>query len=412
MSRLNPRDHFSLDSNNPTHFGNLEEIVASIHVPPCDCADCEHGYYTPQEQITHRFRYIGTLSDFEARLIAGGLVYCTNQSREYLVQRLATHGDIIIKRWKKNSSEKRQKLLVEAVPDICQERWVIPQYTFTPEFENRGVGRRSMETRRQLLVPWFNVEVLKSNPAVLFALLHNRTAYLPQDWTTFDARQLILGWASGIFDVEFSSKCVVMYGAKYGEVVDWEADPAHRSDIIGFPKARLILEAQAYLMMSLRKIVYGILSGVDMRQLSPREKWKSVISLGFRHSNVIELWSPHTNQAFSSPPSFSINSLISVAQTRIDATADHLWLLQTEPAYMKRFIATMLQGEYFALIDANARSVLIVNEIMRIVESCWKWSWVKKECEHVKGIHVRFRDNIAQGASLPAKYDKALGGLE
>ncbi|CAD6449294.1 f936efc8-25fd-43c0-9215-a0ada360ce9d-CDS [Sclerotinia trifoliorum] len=39
-------------------------------------------------------------------------------------------------------------------------------------------------------------------------------------------------------------------------------------------------------------------------------------------------------------------------------------------------------------------------------------SWLVNECEHVKSIHDRFRDNIAQGENLPPEYDKALGALE
>lgn len=36
-------------------------------------------------------------------------------------------------------------------------------------------------------------------------------------------RQLILSWATGHFDVEYSGKCVIMYGPRYGELVNWQA---------------------------------------------------------------------------------------------------------------------------------------------------------------------------------------------
>lgn len=55
-----------------------------------------------------------------------------------------------------------------------------------------------------------------------FALLHNRVAYPPQDWAPFDSRQLILSFALGHFDVEYTVKCVVMYGPRYGELVYWD----------------------------------------------------------------------------------------------------------------------------------------------------------------------------------------------
>src|SRR5437762_10940873 len=109
------------------------------------------------------------------------------------------------------------------------------------------LDKRSLIRRCQLFLSWLSLEVLKTNAAVLFGLLHNRTAYTLQDWTPYDSRQLIPSWACGHFNVEYSSKCVVMYGRKYGELVDWQEGPAHRADIMGFPRARLVLEAQAYL---------------------------------------------------------------------------------------------------------------------------------------------------------------------
>ncbi|TGO53076.1 hypothetical protein BCON_0130g00210 [Botryotinia convoluta] len=245
---------------------------------------------------------------------------------------------------------------------------------------------RSLETRHQLLLHWLSLEVLKTNPAVLFALLYNRTVYAPQDWASFDSRQLNGSFLCGHFDVDFSAKCIVMYGLRYGEVVDWKAGPAHRADILGFPKAHENTPLAA-------------------------EKWKSMVSLGFRHSNVVELWPPYTNQAFSSPPSFSLTNLISLAQTRLEATIDHLWLLQTEPAYMKRYIMDMCHGDAYESTKDMGPGWLVVPGITEAIKSCWKWGWVKNECERVKSIHDRFRDNIAQGEDLPSKYDKALGAL-
>lgn len=271
---------------------------------------------------------------------------------------------------------------------------------------------RSLQTRHHLLLHWFSLEVLKTNPAVLFALLHNRTAFAPQDWAAFDARQLNLPFLAGHFDVDFSDKCVVMYGLGYGDVVDWQAGPAHRADVLGFPKARLVLEAQAYLMSSLRKTVDAILQGIDTSASPAAEKWKSMVSLGFRHSNVVELWSPYTNQAFSSPPLFSINNLIAIAQIRLEATIDHLWLLQTEPAYMKRFIANICHGGVYESTKDLGAGWLVANGIIEAIQSCWRWDRIKNECEYVKRIHDRFRDNIAQGENLPTKYDKSLGALE
>ncbi|MCJ1436970.1 hypothetical protein MMC27_006353 [Xylographa pallens] len=315
-------------------------------------------------------------------------------------------------RWKKKSQEKRRALLAETIPELEEHRWLIPRYCFMPESKRGGIEERPWARRCQLLLHWLSLEALVMNPAVLFALLHNRTAYSPQDWATFDGRQLILGWALGYFNVQYSGKCVVMYGANYGELVDWEAGPAHRADVIGFPKARLILEAQAYLMGALRKSVDKILEGVDLEKPATAEKWKLMTKFGFRHTNEVELWSPYTNQAFSAPPVFSIDNLISIARTRLDAMGDHLWFLQTEPAYMRRYIRLLSQGEFYKTIKKNAAGAILTTHLFDDVLTYWHWSWITSECFHVKSAHDRFRDSIHPGAPLPRAYDTALGALE
>lgn len=355
----------------------------------------------------------------EAKQIAASHVNFIHRDRKYLIERLAKYGDIIINRWKKKSQDKRQSLLLEAIPNLCEKRWIIPRHGYTaegtgiPPINSDGqMELRSVEIRHQLLLHWLNLEVLKTNPSILFALLYNRTVYAPQDWASFDSRQFNGSFSCGHFDVDFSAKSIVMYGLRYGEVVDWKAGQAHRADILGFPKARLVLEAQAHLMVSLRRVVDYILQGIDENTPLGAEKWKSMVSLGFRHSSVVELWSPFTNQAFSSPPLFSLTNLISLAQTRLEATIDHLWLLQTEPAYMKRYLVDICHGDAYELTKDVGAEWLVLQGIIEAIMSCWRWGWIKNECEHVKSIHDRFRDNIAPGDDLPCRYDKALSALE
>lgn len=306
--------------SSPAYVTNISNtVMASVYTPPCECIDCQHGFYASAEQYRPAFSYRGRISDSDAKRVAAAHIRDAQQERQYLLQRLASHADIIMNRWKKKSRDKRQALLAETIPELYEHRWLIPRYCHTPESKLGGLVDRAWVRRCQLLLPWLSLEVLKMNPMILFALLHNRTAYPLHDWATFDGRQLILSWAMGYFDLKYSAKCVVMYGPRYGELVDWQAGSAHRADIIGFPKACLILEGQAYLMGALRKIVDKILEGVDLSKPATPEKWKLMTQLGFRHTNEVELWSPYTNQAFSAPPVFSIDNLISIAQTRLDA---------------------------------------------------------------------------------------------
>ena len=399
--------------SSPAYITNMSNtVMASVYTPPCECIDCQHGFYASAEQYRPAFSYRGRISDSDAKRVAAAHIRDAQQERQYLLQRLASHADIIMNRWKKKSRDKRQALLAETIPELYEHRWLIPRYCYTPESKLGGLVDRAWVRRCQLLLPWLSLEVLKMNPMILFALLHNRTAYPLHDWATFDGRQLILSWAMGYFDLKYSAKCVIMYGPRYGELVDWQAGSAHRADIIGFPKACLILEGQAYLMGALRKIVDKILEGVDLSKPATPEKWKLMTKLGFRHTNEVELWSPYTNQAFSAPPVFSIDNLISIAQTRLDALADHLWFLQTEPPYMRRYIRLLCQGEFYRTVDKDAAGALLSTQLFQDVSTYWRWIWIKSECMYVKSVHDRFRDSIRPGECLPSVYDKALGALE
>lgn len=125
-------------------------------------------------------------------------------------------------------------MLNEAAPELEEDCWLTQRYVYLRE--RLYLHERSVTRRRQLLLPWLNVRVLKSNPAVLFAFLHYRTTYSPQSWAIFDSRQVGLAWANGYVDLDFSAKCVVMHGHNFGSLVDWEEKGAHRGDMLGYPE--------------------------------------------------------------------------------------------------------------------------------------------------------------------------------
>ena len=397
-------------SDAPRCFVITKSSDVSIYTPPCECQYCRQSYYLPSQQSHPLFSYRGIVPNIDARRIAARYVLSARHDREYLLQRLTSHADIILKRWKKKSMEKREALLTNTVPELYKYRWLLARHTHTPEswqWQSRDKTRRS-----QLLLPWLNLEMLKASPTVLFRLLHNRTAYSPQDWAAYDSGQLISSWACGYFDAEYSAKCIVMHGPRYGDLVDWHADSIHRADLMGFPKARLVLEAQAFLMAALRKIVDGTLQGVDIGQPVSSERWRLLVRFGFKQSSGTEIWSPYTNPALFAPPVFNVTNLLSVAQTRLDVASDHLSFLQIDPAYARRHIKVLLQGEIFKFEKPEEAGAAIVREFIWDVLSCLRWRCVRDECEYVKNVHDRFIDNIHPGQPLPLEYDRALGALE
>ncbi|KAI1313233.1 hypothetical protein F5Y03DRAFT_338481 [Xylaria venustula] len=392
-----------------------EAVEASIGQPPCSCPDCQNGFYQKEEQYHPEFSYRFRLSDNEARCLCREYLEQAEASRARLSSRLASHADVVMSKWRKQSKEKREAVLRAAAPYMSDTPWMLPLYSYDPD--RKLIDTRSSSRRYKLLLPWLNIEVLKKNPAVLYALLHYRTVYAPRYWAAFDSRQLTISWACGWLDVDFSPKCVIMHGAQYGELVSWEKAAAHRADILGFPRARLVLEAQASLLGTLCKIVDRLLENTNDSQAPRTEKWRDLTAnAAFKFTDEVEFWSPYTNPAFSIPPPaiLDIERLLSLAKTRLDATADHLWHLQCSTVSMRRFFKQVIENHVFRKIkpDPEAIATRVATEVFHDVFSHYRWRWLEIECRHVQGFHRRFRDSIHQGNPLPPQYDRALGGLE
>ncbi|KAI1037785.1 hypothetical protein LB503_009432 [Fusarium chuoi] len=409
---MNPfRLHRDEEPDPPQYSALLADIEASICPPPCPCGDCQDDFFTTEEQRSPEHSYYRRLDDTEAERSARSVVQDIQRHRTRLSEKIQVFGDVLMTRWKKRSQAERAALLKEAAPELEEHPWFLPRYTYMRE--KYYTHARSQTRRRQLLLPWLSVHVLKTNPAVLFALLHYRTAYPPQSWAPFDSRQLTLGWAAGFFDVDFSAKCIVMYGDRYGSLVDWEAKTAHRADTIGYPRAMLVLEAQSYLLEALCSIVDKILQGSDPLQPPRNENWHQLVSHeAFRETGAVEFWSPYTNQAFSRPPIFNCAYLLDLAKSRLDETGDHLWYLQCDDAYMRRHVKIMFATEIFKKASEQQRARMVAQCIAVEVQShCW-WRWIEMECKHVEAVRKRFSDSIYPGMPLPPKYEKALGALE
>ncbi|PNP76801.1 hypothetical protein FNYG_09905 [Fusarium nygamai] len=351
----------------PLYGFTKRTFEASIRRPPCECPDCQDGFYPEKSQENPEHSYRQRLSNAEAERRACSTVDDIQRRRSRLSEKIRVFGDVLLSRWQRKSQAKRATLLKGAAPDLEAQQWLLPRYNYMRE--RFYILARKQSRRRQLLLPWLNVHVLKSNPAVLFALLHYRTAYPPQSWATFDSNQLKVSWAAGYFDVDFSAKCVVMHGDQYGSLVDWEAKAAHRGDTLGYPRAMLVLEAQAYLFEVLCNIVDKILEGVPLQP--PRaEKWHDLVSREeFRETNAVEIWSPYTNQAFSRPPMFNCDYLLTLAKSRLEETGDHLWYLQCDSDYMRRHVKLWFATEVFKKAPEQQRAMMLTQRIVLEIES-------------------------------------------
>lgn len=307
--------------------------------PPCTCVDCIQQFRSEEDQVIDRSCYERTISDSEAHSIVGECARSINEDLRFLQDQCAAYGNTIRSRWKKKSRDKREASLLQVQPDMYLHLWFTPRINL--DFPH---WRKLCEYKSSWMLPYLSIEVLKDDHVKFLSLLYHRTRYTPQQWAPFDTAQLRFAWDNAMISTVHSPKCIVMTGSGYGTLTTWQKDAAHRFDIIGFPRGLMILQAQQHLMNFLRKLVEHLLTGVDSSAPGASDKWEEMACMGFKQTNSVEFWSPYLNQPFSAPPVFDINDVLSLVRTKLESAADHLWLLQTDPAYVRCAIGSLRAG--------------------------------------------------------------------
>lgn len=383
---------------------------APILLPPCECIECSQQYRNSRAQLWHNNNYAGSQSDSDAQDLLTAHVTHIRKDQEYLRDAIFKHGNTIVSRWKKKSISKRVDCLVKALPTLEARRWAILDYHY-----QIPASKRMENIRNAYLLPYLSLDDLKTNPMRLLSLLHYRAKYNLDEWMLFDMKQTKTGWERGRLSAMYSLRCVVMHGTRYGELVDWDGPPAHRWDIVGYPRAQIIIEAQHLLFKFLRDVVGDLLKDVHIESSST--KWVELSLSGFRRSQEDEMWSAFSNQAYSAPPTFNVDRLTDIARTRLADAQDRLWLLQTDPSYVQSAIAynrTSLIGDIIRheggekTLYSHITHCLTYSPVKRVQD----WYHVVEECESLSEVQQRFRDNIHTGNPLPRKYNEAVNCLE
>lgn len=356
------------------------------------CKLCNGSYHTEWLQHYPEFSYSRRLTDAEAEEICSKLVSQMQGDRRQISGILERHADIVMSRWMKNgifgSQQKREDLLSKVAADLPKTPEDVMVYSYSQKIPSPA--NRSLQTRRMLLLPWLNVEMLKTNPDALLSLLHCRSAFEPSKWAAFDDEQLRGYWTLGHFECDYSEKTIVLYGEEYGSLVDWDVEEIHRGDTMGFPFAVLILEAQTYLMGVLRRALDFILQGIDNSHPVRTERWQQATTTGtFRRSNDIP-WSPYTRAAFCAPPVFDLAYWTSLTQSRREKVEDHLRALQYDPAYMRRCIRSVIDSTHWTNLSTETKGAWFVAKVCDALKSYYLWRFMEEECRYLDEVWRRY----------------------
>jgi hypothetical protein len=334
-----------------------------------------------------------------------------SEDLDYLKHQSAMNGNSILKRWKKSAQE-RKALLLQVDPKMYPHDWSEAHFAredhqsqmkkeLEPEkyFDNSsGLVRRPYEN--VCLLPYVNVEALKKDPLRFLNLLYNRVKFSPAQWAPHENFILSKQWRLGTFETAYNGNSIIMYGPRYGEYTTWNQEAAHDWTAIGFPRAMLILRAQERLMKLLRALVENLQYG--LRKANERGDM----------SNSREFASVYLNQPFSAPPAFDIEALLSIAQTQLNKHGNHLWLLQTEPSYMRRQADLIIAGGLRENLTKRNQSVATVVGLMQDAIWSWCWEWIVEEVQKVRNIQLGVGDSLSPMESPPEQYEDALGALE
>lgn len=159
--------------------------------------------------------YTDGLSIQEAADITVAYAKSIDTDRNYLIDKIATHGNTIINRWKKKSRDKRSATILKAFPKIFPEKRNTP----VVNHEHGSVTwQKALDYREALLAPWLNLPELRDDSLKLLALLHYRTKFAPEAWVAFDKVRSVSSWGCGVLGTEYAETCVILHGPKYGRV--------------------------------------------------------------------------------------------------------------------------------------------------------------------------------------------------
>ncbi|KAI7240313.1 hypothetical protein KC330_g1342 [Hortaea werneckii] len=415
------------DGSSRVEFAKFSDSMStpSLYLPNAecnrDCMECVRQFCRAQDK-----HLVQDVSNAEAKERAKKLAAQAEQDRQYLQVKLEHYGDAIKKKWEKLGREKRRALILGAQPSLYQHKWQELRSMWGYDNQARDVQQKGALDKEKLgevnlhdervengcLSPFLNLESLMDDRDKVLSLLHYRSAHKLEDWVMFDSSQAKRAAEGGNLSREYNENCVIMFGERYGDLVKWQREQCHRWNFIGYPRAVLVLKAQASLFGFLRRLTDGIVPPSSTAVVGNSE-WTSLVSRGFKAANQTECWSALANQPFSAPPTLDAAEISKKVLAQLQAAEDHLRFLQTDPAYFHRFIAMHCKGEHSKYTSSDniwasiaqctvALPIAHIMNLRRLIE----------ECDHVQRVRSQHENSIAIGKVLPNVYDRALGALE
>jgi len=190
---------------------------------------------------------------------------------------MVLQGNVIISRWKKKSRDKREKTLLTVDPDMYPQQQLL-RHMMIHGHRGSLTWTKLRDRHNSYLLPYINIPNLRDDPSKFLSLLLNRARFPPEQWAPFDNTELGLGWYNESFNIDFCFGSIIMHGSRYGQFTEWTKSSDELWTTIGFPRGKLILQAQECVMSFLQKMVEQLLEGIDDNSNIGSDKWNEPIS--------------------------------------------------------------------------------------------------------------------------------------
>lgn len=104
--------------------------------------------------------------------------------------------------------------------------------------------------------------------------------------------------------------------------------------------------------------------------------------------------------------------MLSIAQAQVSLHEDHLELLQTDPDFLRKYTAMVLEGEIVENMTLQNQHVRAALKLMEDATTFWKWDWIYQEVQRIHDLHTKYECRIGFGLHLPSEYERSIGCLE
>ncbi|KAH0363139.1 hypothetical protein KCU65_g7623, partial [Aureobasidium melanogenum] len=411
------------------------KLTSKAPLPTCPetCKVCSE-HYLPSFSVSHPLnpRDMIPHSDAQAAQITADYVKSIKDDRDAIRAKLKMQGDLLLKRWQKKSVDKRAATVRTAMPDAQARRFQSARLLFNnkrafeqhystisiKKFKARGAEQcmaDSMQAlrihndshRKQHLLPFIDIETLSQDNMSLLALLHYRSEFDIDDWVMHDFEHLRVGFNWTMGPPTFNPHCVIMYGKHFGRLIPWNQQSAHRYDIIGYPRAVLILEAQATLFAFVRKTVEILLEPSDQGATIGHQQGDTLVQSDFGTLDPKSLVSRRL-EAFRSPPQLDMAAIVESLAFQVDILFDELWLQQTDPLYFRAHLAQARDSELHDRMAKEWREEWVLD--FALCYSIWadNFQTALLQALSVFEMQEELDGDVCPGKSLPIEYEGTL----